>query len=77
MFNFKADMVNDLSFLSDLYYVKILRINLKTDSYEIIKQLDFETPLDTTLSGWLEKFAHRYVKESDRSIFITNCSLKL
>lgn len=51
MFNFKADMVDDLSFLSDLYYVKILRINLKTDSYEIIKQLDSEMPLDNTLSG--------------------------
>lgn len=51
MFAFKQDMVEDLEFLSDLYYVKILRVNLKTDSYEIIKQLDSEHPLDSTLSG--------------------------
>ena len=41
MINFKKDMIPDLDYLLELYYHKILRVNLKTDSYEVIKMLPF------------------------------------
>lgn len=51
MFYFDAEMVDDLEFLSDIDYLKILKINLDDDSYQIIKMSDFEKPLSKTLSG--------------------------
>lgn len=51
MFYFDMEMVDDLEFLSDIDYLKILKINLDDDSYQIIKMLDYETPLSETLSG--------------------------
>ena len=51
MFYFDMGMVDDLEFLSDIDYLKILKINLDDDSYQIIKMLDYKTPLSDTLSG--------------------------
>lgn len=60
MFYFDMGIIDDLEFLSDIDYLKILKINLDNDSCQIIKMLDYETPLSETLSGWLTKFAERY-----------------
>ena len=51
MFYFDIGMVDDLEFLLDIDYLKILKINIDDDSYQIIKMLDYETPLSETLSG--------------------------
>ena len=50
MINFKKDMIPDLDYLLELYYHKILRVNLTTDSYEVIKMLPFEEDPKTSLS---------------------------
>ena len=54
MFNFSNDMIPDLAQFLELYYYKILRVNLTTDTYEIVLLRKGEkASTETTLSGLL------------------------
>ena len=70
MINFKKDMIPDLDYLLELYYHKILRVNLTTDSYEVIKMLPFEEDPKTSLSNWLTMFGSSNVADEDCAHFI-------
>ena len=70
MINFKKDMIPDLDYLLELYYHKILRVNLTTDSYEVIKMLPFEEDPKTSLSNWLTMFGSSNVADEDYAHFI-------
>ena len=69
MINFKKDMIPDLDYLLELYYHKILRVNLTTNSYEVIKMLPFEEDPKTSLSDWLAMFGSSNVADEDYARF--------
>ena len=69
MINFKKDMIPDLDYLLELYYHKILRVNLTTNSYEVVKMLPFEEDPKTSLSDWLAKFGSSNVADEDYARF--------
>ena len=69
MINFKKDMIPDLDYLLELYYHKILRVNLTTDSYEVIKMLPFEEDPKTSSSDWLAMFGSSNVADEDWARF--------
>ena len=69
MINFKKDMIPDLDYLLELYYHKILRVNLTTNSYEVVKMLPFEEDPKTSLSDWLAMFGSSNVADEDYARF--------
>lgn len=59
-FNFTEDMVEDLGNFLELYYYKILRVNLTTDTYEVILLRSREEDSDNkSLTGWMREFAEK------------------
>ena len=75
-FNFTEDMVEDLGNFLELYYYKILRVNLTTDTYEIILLRSKEEDTNNkSLTGWMREFAENggvdpKDKEPDRKLTI-------
>ena len=71
MFNFSNDMIPDLAQFLELYYYKILRVNLTTDTYEIVLLRKGEkASTETTLSGLLNEFAESdAVEDKDKTVF--------
>lgn len=70
MIKFTPDMIPDLERFLELYYHKILRVNLTTDTFEVVHMYDFEKiPEHNCLSKWLNDFADSNVHEVDREKF--------
>lgn len=78
MFNFKKDMVEDLGNFLELYYYKILRVNLTTDTYEVILTRSNEKLSDNkSLSSWMKEFAENGgVAPEDKNMFIAHSDLE-
>lgn len=75
MFHFTEDMIPDLENFLRLYYHKILRVNLTTDSFEVVSMLQFEEVPDCSLSEWLTAFGHESVAEEDKDKFLSCTNL--
>lgn len=73
MFNFTQDMVDDLHRYLDLYYLKIIHIDLADDSFKIVLMSENEPKPETdNIREWFSSFLLTYVHPDDRQLFQEN-----
>lgn len=77
IFGFRDDDLTDLSNYLQMYYHKILRVNLTTDTYEVILlQNEHELPAHNCLSKWLDDYCALLVHPEDKMMFRRNTNLE-